>query len=84
MGKRLLNLYVEDADIELAKANNTNLSALFREVLSISLNETSNSDKERIAKLTNELSKANLLIKELETKLSKQEEKNGRFRRINV
>jgi len=35
MGKRLLNLYVEDSQVELAKAKNINLSALFREMINV-------------------------------------------------
>jgi len=35
MGKRLLNLYVEDNQIELAKSKRINLSELFRNMLDV-------------------------------------------------
>lgn len=69
MGKRLLNLYVEDSQIELAKAKNINLSALFREMMNTELGLNKSNEIQDL-KLMN--SKLQLEIIELKTKFEKE------------
>ena len=74
MGKRLLNLYVEDSQIELAKAKNINLSALFREMINVEVELTKGSE---ITDLKIKNAKLQEAVINLKTKLE-QAEKNGR------
>jgi len=82
MGKRLLNLYVEDGDVELAKAKNINLSLLFREILNTELRLKDLTEATTKEELINKLkAKVSLLsgelkIKNEETELLKQKVKN--------
>ena len=82
MGKRILNIYIEDGDIELAKAQRINLSAFFRECLNLEMvgraSKIKHSEKEllrlannKIALLSAELVKSKDQISKLEAKLSK-------------
>lgn len=61
MGKRLLNLYVEDSLVELAKAKRINLSALFRSMMEVEVNLKEGSElselKATAARLTEEVNK---------------------------
>ena len=61
MSKRLINLYAEDEQIELAKARGINLSQLFRNALKAELNLQDDGDQR---------SKDDI-IRELKTKISK-------------
>ena len=82
MGKRLLNLYVEDEQIEQCKARGINMSALFRSMINA---EMVGNDANAMTKLKLKLAKATKEIIELKTKLerqakdlkSKQMEKDG-------
>ena len=82
MGKRILQLYVDDETIQLAKAKQINMSALFRAMLKCEVNLDKTNDpikkfKLMNAKLTSELEKANKTItkqiQELKDKRMKEE-----------
>ena len=83
MGKRILNLYVDDETIQLAKAANMNISSWFREVLEIELKVKDLSDaiskeelisklKSKIATLSTEIKSSIDTIKLLQTKIETQ------------
>lgn len=86
MGKRILSLYVDDEDINLAKSKNLNLSSWFREMLSIELKikelpEATTKEeliiklKSKMAQLSEQLKISNdqLLLKDKEIKDLKKE-----------
>ena len=75
MGKRILQLYVDDETIQLAKAKQINMSALFRSMLRCEVEIDKDKDpikklKLMNAKLASELEKVN---KELKAKRMKEE-----------
>lgn len=72
MGKRLLNLYVEDSEIELAKAKGINLSALFREVMTIENKATKTNN---INGLKKQLAETRVLLAQANEKITKLNEK---------
>lgn len=55
MGNRLLNLYVNDEDVEIAKRKGINMSSLFREILSNELQIKELSDATTKEELINKL-----------------------------
>jgi len=83
MGKRILQLYVDDETIQLAKAKQINMSALFRSMLrcEIKLDDTKNPlEKLKLmnAKLSSELEKIKKLLDKANKKLGdKQMEAEG-------
>ena len=81
MGKRILNLYVDDETIEIAKSKRINMSELFREILSAELKDTKNSsEKDKIKKLKLLNAKLSIRINELtkeNDKFKKQELKRN-------
>ena len=66
MGKRILQLYVDDEDIALAKSKGINLSALFRSWISVELNEAyKGTDKDKIiAELKNKVALLRIELQE--------------------
>jgi len=60
MGKRILNIYVEDGDVSLAKAQGLNISRFLREALSLKVGGI----KDNVNKSKNEI------ITELESKIA--------------
>ena len=74
MGKRLLNLYVEDEQIEQCKARGINMSALFRSMINA---EMMGNDANAVTKIKLALAKATKEIielkKEVKSKRMKEE-----------
>lgn len=68
MGKRLLNLYVEDSQIEQCKARGINMSALFRCMIDA---EMEGNDASALQRLKLKLAKATKEITELNKQLIK-------------
>ena len=75
MGKRILQLYVDDETIEIAKGKRINMSSLFRGMLEVEFGLTKGNEVDKLkimnAKLTSSLEQAN-------TKIAKLEANNGR------
>ena len=78
MGKRILNIYVEDGDVEIAKSRGINLSSFFRNVLSVEISGEieGKEEKEIITILKNKIAKLSeeLKNKNREIELLKKEE----------
>lgn len=72
MGKRLLNLYVEDEQIEQCKSRGINMSSLFRNMINA---EMQGSDATAMTKLKLKYSKATKEITELKQTLKRQSKK---------
>jgi len=74
MGKRIITLYAEDDDIELAKTKGVNLSSFFREALRVEMGIKELSDtttkEELITKLKNKLA---LMTDELRVQTEKSQ-----------
>ncbi len=70
MGKRILQLYVDDEMIQIAKSRQINMSALFRAMLNTEFKLTKSNEVEELkamnAKLTTSLESANAKIAKLE------------------
>ena len=77
MGKRILQLYVDDETIEIAKEKRINMSSLFRGMLEVEFGLTKGNEIEKLkvmnVKLTSALEQAN-------TKITKLEANNDRTR----
>jgi hypothetical protein len=70
MGKRIMNVYIDDEIVQLCKARQINMSAAFRAVMRIELDLVKGNEIELLkttnSKLSAELEKANYKIKVLE------------------
>lgn len=69
MGKRIVNLYVDDESIQSARAKGVNMSALFREILTAELEGKRKNDKDA------EIKRLKLLNAQLESRIKELEKK---------
>ena len=80
MGKRLLNLYVDDETIQLAKSKQINMSALFRNMMAVEFGVEKGDKLEKLKlmniKLSTELEKANKIIDRQQSQLKEKKLKD--------
>lgn len=80
MGKRLLNLYVDDEVIEVAKSKRINMSAFFRDIMKAQVNDKTKDD---LNFFKGETSRLKLELEDVKSQLAKiQDERNKTYRRI--
>lgn len=90
MGKRIITLYCEDEDVDMAKSKMINLSSFFRNLLKVELYNEESKDKSieqkmdrlkiKLAKITGELKTKNEEIKKLKEKIDKNKPKEINWR----
>ena len=72
MGKRVLQLYVDDTDIRKAKLKGMNMSSLFRQVLGTELKFGTNTSNDKLKLKISTLKEEILTLKEIIKKQNKE------------
>lgn len=83
MGKRILQLYVEDEDIAMAKKKWINISAFFRQVLKTEINKPEGTDKQLLQLANNKIAMLSKEIEDSQAKITKLEKDNEQLKNRN-
>ena len=87
MGKRLLNLYVEDGDVEIAKSKGIVLSSFFRECLNLEITKKDYpkeklNEKEQIRLLNNQVALMSVELNKKTEQLERIKKTDNKFKGI--